>query len=489
MENPKAFIKQAWLKKHGKTPSPKIVNEIIALAEKSHARDKAITLDTHIIWWNRLYINESKIVKGKFSYYHDDGSIFTEKPHTKKTVTHTTSVRTHAHAFRESFAEFLAVFIKWIALTFAGGVFLAVGLFFLVKTFPLIVQDQKPSNDSDLRFAGVVVPEEDNAFSGLSKAKDSIKSPVVSPDVRQARETLLDTIVVGQGWDDTFVKENIAYNREAIDGFYQAAQKNVFLSSAFASDFSQIDIFAKSGTWTGYPKLAKLAALDALALVKAKKDNAGMDKAFLIVRTGYLIEHAEHGPLMQYLVGTAVKNIGLRTIQTIANTGRFTVKERAAYARALEQYRNDGSEIASFFEGEYATMSGLLREVGAGTLLHNQNLASGGTKVPTFAQVVIEYLQKAPSFYFYEHETRAAIAEATRAFIADAMTACDASPVRLATTNLNDASTASLVITRNALGKLLVERFIEAAPIFKENLCQQKILIDETAQVILSKKK
>lgn len=488
MENPKAFIKQAWVKKHGKAPSPKIIAEIIALAEKTHAHEKTTDLATHVMWWNRLYMSESRIVKGKFVYYHDDGfsagEMFTKK------VEHIAEKRAQRKTPR--LLASLGVVLKWLTLFFSGFVLIVVICAFLIKFSALIIPDAGAVNDSDLRFGGVVIPEEDNAYFAINDARALLKSPEESKSEKEEREVAIDTMISGGEWNALVASEMLEHNKDAVAGFYAAAKKQTFILPGFAQNSAMIDIFAPTGSLGGYPKLAKLAALDAITLVRNKKDNQGMDQAFEIVRMGYLIEHAEHGPLMQYLVGTGVKNIGLKTVQTIANTGRFTVKERAAYAKALEAYRNDGTEIVNFFKGEYATLSGLLESVGDGSLLHKQNVAANGRAIPSFSQVIVEYFQRTPSFYFYENETRALLADATRAYTKDAVTACS-DPVlkrtQLADPIVNNTVPVNYFFTRNIIGKRLVDKMAAVAPLFKDNFCRQQELITETAQVIVSKTK
>lgn len=482
MENPKQYIKEVWMKRHGKNPSPKIVDEILKHAVKSYALDETTPLETYVAWWAKTYATKSKLVKGKFAYYHAEdveGPVLPERSYVIRPSA--TKHKKHHHHGSPWWKKIL----KGIALVTVSAVATAALLLFLIKALGQIIPDQKRVNDSDLAFATITVPEADNAYPYLDKLSDEVKYPRYSGERAEDKERFLGALIDHAVWNGDVAAEVLAGNETALADFRKAAEKSIYLNPQLGFESSKlINVYGRFPDYTAIQETAELMGINAMALVKDGKDNDGLDEALRIVKVGYLLEHAPRGFMFDYVNAMRIKNIGLKTVEAVVRVGRYTANERAAYAAELAKYQNDGTETEPFWKGTYALQNSIITLVATGGMSQAQAIVTDGAYTPNLEDLMLDFLRQYPSYYFYPNETRNILASLTRDQIASSQTSCDRVNNQ-AEEESDDVIGDDIrsVFIRNAVGKVMIQD-VHSLSSIKTKMCKEVQLLEDITVLI-----
>lgn len=455
MENPKQHIKSIWLKQHAKVPSPKIVQEILEHADKSYAFDKTTPLETYVAWWAKTYASKSKIVKGKFVYYHVDISetpVFPERTLVKRKSAEKKSEIKNNPWWKKTlkavslFVLFLVIFILVLAL--------------LVKALGQAIPDQVRQDDSDLQYSAITISSEENAYPELIKAAEAydLAISVKESDAGTAKE-------------------------EAFQHFRAAAGKYFYLSPLSAVSSQNTSVYDELPPYREIRTLAIEMGQNAIDLVKDGKDNDALDEALRIVRVGNLLQHAPRGALIDYLVAIGIKTTGLKTVSAVVTDGRFTPKERVAYAAELEKLGSDGSEILPFWKGTYTVENAIIAIIANGEVTHVNAVSYGAEYHPNALELLSEFFHRYPSFYFYPNETHNLLAVAARKQMEYAVLPCDAVLSQQPLIPQNSSAFQRLFM-RNSSGKQFIDEFYSLSSV-KNWSCMEQDLFQQAHQLIL----
>jgi len=247
---------------------------------------------------------------------------------------------------------------KW-SKRIALGIFIA---FVLLYGF-LMVRSSIPAtvNDKELQFSRASIPAGSNAFDVLQTAASHVWWPKEKSDQ-------LDDLLRNTNWDDALASTALANNRETLAGWDAAAKLPDF--QVPESNFN--DLMPYLGEWK---QLAHVAELRENILLHNGQDKEAFDRILDHVRLGRRMQNA-HGPLIDYLVGTAVRSMGLNQMQHRVGKTHLTPSELKDYIRQLG-LNPDGESVAfaNTIKGEYQFQIGYLDAMRQGKMTNSD---SGG---------------------------------------------------------------------------------------------------------------
>jgi len=247
---------------------------------------------------------------------------------------------------------------KWFN-RIALGIFIA---FVLLYGF-LMVRSSIPATvkDKELQFPRASIPAGSNAFDVLQ----TVASHVWWPDKQSAR---LYDLTSDTNWDDALASTVLASNREALAGWDAAAKLPDF--QVPESNFN--DLVPYLSDWK---KLAQVAEVRENFLLHNGQDKGAFDQILDHVQLGQRMQNA-HGPLIDYLVGTAVRGMGLIQMQRRVGKTHLNPDQLKDYIRQLGSAPDEeAAAFANTIKAEYQFQIGYLDAMRQGKMTNSD---SGG---------------------------------------------------------------------------------------------------------------
>jgi len=273
-----------------------------------------------------------------------------------------------------------------------------------VSVFLLLSQDVS-FDDSDLLLEKIRVPETENAFSVFERATNEMES-IESFDLSAEEHEKMVEILEGGEWDAELVESAVSKNSGAllyIDEFLQFSVLQ-FPELEDPENYTANLLLRSMGEWR---VLARLKALQSLALLKRGREKEAFDQAMNIVRFGQTWEDAPRPFLIQYLVGSYIKGIGLETMRMMLPDSSLTSQDLLSLARELENYGANKESLKTTMKGEYMT---IMNALSSDFLFGNLDLSSN--------TLFEDLLAKSP-YHFKLNETKLLFAEGFRVYISN----------------------------------------------------------------------
>jgi hypothetical protein len=212
----------------------------------------------------------------------------------------------------------------------------------------LMVRSSIPAtvNDKELQFPRASIPAGSNAFDVLQTAASHLWWSEKQSD--QLYNLVRDT-----NWDDAFAATVLATNREALAGWDAAVKLPDF--QVPESNFGALTPYLAQ-----WKQLAQVAEIQENVLLHNGQDKEAFDKILDHVRLGQRMQNA-HGPLIDYLVGTAVRSMGLNQMQHWVGKMHLTPNQLQDYIRQLGLNPDQESvAFANTIKAEYQYQIGML---------------------------------------------------------------------------------------------------------------------------------
>jgi hypothetical protein len=319
---------------------------------------------------------------------------------------------------------------KWfnrIALGIFIAFMLLYGILMVRSSIPVTV------NDKELQFPRASIPAGSNAFVVLQTAA----SHVWWPDKQSAR---LYDLTSDTNWDDVLAGTVLASNREALAGWDAAAKLPDF--QVPESGFN--DLVPYLSDWK---KLAQVAVVRENVLLHNGQDKEAFDQILDHVQLGQRMQNA-HGPLIDYLVGTAVHGMGLIQMQRRVGRTHLNPDQLKDYIRQLGLNPDqEGTAFANTIKAEYQFQIGYLDAMRQGRMTNSD---SGGYS--------LRPMRWLPLFNF--SQTKALFAEEDNRLV-------QAAPHHFNEAKLPDLDSsqpgvARLILSGNAIGQILYDMLAPA---------------------------
>jgi len=258
--------------------------------------------------------------------------------------------------------------IKYGLIALLGLLIVApmVGLAILTTIFG---KDEPPPDDRDLLLPKVEISTTENALYHFLPYYDSLSKEIILKYWPEAEEKLkeskeiywpadktekINEIIKGREWDEELVKDILGKNNEFFEDFEKFIQSPYFQDPVF-KDPSVFGIDLPLFSLGQYRTSAKLNLLRSVYLFKQGKEKEAFDETIKVIKMGQRFQDSPLPPLTQYLVGIAIKGMGLESLRAMVKETHLSVDLLEAYASELDQFYSNRETLAKIFKGEYIT--------------------------------------------------------------------------------------------------------------------------------------
>lgn len=299
-------------------------------------------------------------------------------------------------------------------------------------------------DDSDLMLPVVQVPDEENMYYELVK----LDAVLFEPEFGLPQESeILSAMVEGKDWDAALAEEIISNNTEALAIFDQAAKLAKYQDPA-AADPNAFHFNTLLPNLNSFRDASKYSLLFADQLAREGKYTEALDEALKSVKIGHAIESSQT-PIIEYLVGLAIKNIGLTSIQNIINNRDLNIgaKTLTDYAQQVATYSKDDTGLTTSLKLEYIVNADFLDRFAAG---EKEVVAS------FLDQYGDRYKDKLlDKHYFDTNETKSYTAHDIRLSLNNSLKQCHEESEEYIPPFLDDTNDLKMLSAENSLGKII----------------------------------
>jgi hypothetical protein len=206
--------------------------------------------------------------------------------------------------------------------------------------------------DSSLIFVRPQIPAESNAYYTLLKATNELYWP-------DKLENKLNDLSNNTNWNDSLATEVLQTNEACLSSFDEAMKQPSLLVpeiESFDQDLSYLG---------GWKELARLKAIQVNSLHRAKKDEEALDDAFEIIDFGDRAESCGE-PVIGYLIGEGIKNIGLERIRQMATDTTLSETNLVQVIHELDKFGPNSEGLTNALKVEYIIQCHYLDETAEG---------------------------------------------------------------------------------------------------------------------------
>lgn len=316
-------------------------------------------------------------------------------------------------------------------------------------------------NDSDLIPVRVEVPVESNAFQTLLKATNELYWP-------GKLDKKLDDLSDNTNWDDSLAADVLAKNRNCLSLFDEAMRQPFFLvpePKTFDEEWPYL---------AGWKDISRVESIEVFASLHERKEKQAVDSAFKIIEFGQRAEDSG-GPLIHYLVGAAIKSIGLRDIQKMVPETTLQATNLVEMIAKLNSYRANQKGLTNALKVEYQVERHFLDDLAAGKISTNSSLSD--EPVVSFGSKIV----------FNATKTKMKLAQTARVLrdnISKPYSEIRWSDLPVVATN---ASIWQRLFSGNAVGDILVEMLQPSLQGFATRKCRENVEVTAT-QLLLALK-
>jgi len=229
-----------------------------------------------------------------------------------------------------------------ILITVVVSIAAALGVCLVVAAvFSSLARRQKPAafDDSDLIPMRTEVPVESNAFWTLSKATNELYWP-------KSQDNKLSDLSNNTNWDDSLAAEVLEKNHACLDLFDKSFQQPFLLvpePKTFAEEYPYL------GDWKA---ISRVESIQASALFRSHNEKAAFASALKIIKFGQRAENSG-GPIIHYLVGSAIKTLGLLRIQQMTAQTTLPEADLMGLIRELDNLGPNKEGLTNALKVEY----------------------------------------------------------------------------------------------------------------------------------------
>jgi len=305
-------------------------------------------------------------------------------------------------------------------------------------------KDIAPIDDSDLLLSKVMVVDSENAYFDLMKIDKVIYWP-------KEKDKTISDMIAGKIWDVRLAQELISKNTEAFSYFTDASLKPKYQDPATTdpANIGPNTILPPLNTWR---HMSQLSAVRSLSLSKQGKDKEAMTEALRSVDIGQKMQNSQEG-LIQHLVASAMKSVGLNATQKILATSKFKTSEFKEYTQNLDQYYKNEEGLTKAFKSERYVTFPAIDLMTAAIIYKNKEAIDMINKFAVAGDITFD-AKLMDSYHFEPNKTKLLVADSYRNLISDTNKPCwnmQGSNVK----KMEIASPTELYATENALGIII----------------------------------
>jgi hypothetical protein len=207
-------------------------------------------------------------------------------------------------------------------------------------------------DDSDLIPLRTEVPVESNAFWTLLQATNELYWP-------KSLDNQLGDLSNNTNWDDALATEVLGKNRACLGWFDKSFQQPFLLvpePKTFDEDCSYL---------SGWKVISFVESIRANALFRSHNEKEAFDSALKIIKFGQRAENSG-GPIIQYLVGSSIKTLGLLRIQQMTVQTTLPEADLMGLIRELDSLGPNKEGLTNALKVEYQTQRKFLDDYAKG---------------------------------------------------------------------------------------------------------------------------
>lgn len=322
-------------------------------------------------------------------------------------------------------------------------------------------RDIPPFDDSDMAVSPIILKDEENAYFDLLEIEKTIYYP-------EEKKELITKMANGEEWDQSFADELIAKNAEALKSFRNMLTRKGYQDPAVQvseKEFSPSMILGPVGNIRTIAYISLIQARTYLgqgSIIEAQKVTLDCGKVAM------LLQNSPRSHLLGYLVGFAIKKSALLLLGDISRQYPAPLSEDLM--DSLKSLERNSFSIQESFRMEYQIGRNLLKNLDASLFgeISGENVNS-------------LYFH----FLFKPNETLGYFYDLNRSMVFMAEGECgDASIVvpkySWNKEDRNGLEKVSLVVTENAVGKVLYSVVAVSLGSVHEKRCEDSFLVFQT---------
>lgn len=227
---------------------------------------------------------------------------------------------------------------KWMKSSTRCGLWILAGLVALYLIVFGILSIQPAVQDNDLRASRETIAPELNGLTVLQEAVGRVWWPEDSSEA-------LNDLLRNTNWNASLASVFVQSNRPVLKLLDEA----LALPSMQFPELRVTDDISYLGA---LKKIAQTAGIQANALFHDGREREAFAEALKIVRLGRRVEEGR-GVVIHYLVGSAIKAVGLWRIREFTATTHLAPGELVEIAAELNKVPSDGSALVETLKAEY----------------------------------------------------------------------------------------------------------------------------------------
>lgn len=324
-----------------------------------------------------------------------------------------------------------------------------------------LLTDHSPPEDGDLRVSRADIPDVENAFHYFDKAAEKLYWP-------EDEEEQIVGMVEDKNWDSKLVDELVERNGEVFDYLEQGLKCSHFQVPEIRGYDTPLPYLSP------WRDIARLGSIRASSLIKRGKAREAFGEAMRIIKFGHMIEDCRGG-VVNYLLGAAVKDIGLIRLRRMLPDTTLEPELLRGYIEELDHYKVNQKGLEYAFRLDYMIVSETVVGLTAGEL-KLEDLGGEGTQYPKSLKM---------GYFFQPNKTKRMFAQTYRTLVDNIpKTYVEAEHLELPDRS-GRLGTIRLFLSVNVIGKILYEMIIPALDRIQMQKCREKICVSAT-QLLLA---
>lgn len=253
-------------------------------------------------------------------------------------------------------------------------------------------RDETPPDDADLQVIRLDLADDENGFTCFNLATNAFYWPEDKND--EIRE-----MIEGTAWDKDLASEIIQNNTQALEQIEKALTFPHY-------QIPEVTFYDCGPSLSLCRNIARVMSLRSQWLFKQGDEQAAFDQAMQMIRFGHMIEDSGGG-IIHYLVGIAIKGMGLERIEKMIPDCSLASNELKSYSEDLSMYAADSGPLADAYKVEYSSTCKIIDDWAKGDFDPDRDKEKDTRS----------RWKRLPRYFFQPNRTKRILADAYRSII------------------------------------------------------------------------
>lgn len=333
---------------------------------------------------------------------------------------------------------------------------------FLACAVALLSRTRVPAfDDRDLRLVRSKLGDTENAFFYLDQAATNFYWP-------ESKEKEIAKIAEEEDWNTALESELLSENQKMLallDKAVNCPGFEVPPLKGFAEDYPYLN---------DWRHISRVASIQAASLFRQGKQKEAFDLSMKIVQLGQIMEDSG-GPILHYLVGSAVKADGLKRLRQMCAKTALRPDQLISYARRLDVHKANHTGLTNAVKAEYQVSVKGLEEIGSG-----KTLGTNSTLAPFALSLGMKPI-------FNLTKTKMLLSRPSRTCLESIPQPFNRMPLLKLSPSPTNTSVLRMFLKGNAVGEILVGLLLPSWERVLSRKCQENVAASATQLVLALK--